>query len=90
MTTPSSTSSTPRPRHFSGTVVSAGNDKTIVVKVTRRLRHPLYGKLYARSRRFQVHDELNKFAVGDVVEFTECRPLSKHKRWTVQYPTPTT
>ncbi len=89
MTTPSSTPTPPRPRQFSGTVVSAGNDKTIVVKVTRRLRHPLYGKLYARSRRFQVHDELNQFHEGDVVAFTECRPLSKHKRWTVVTSAPT-
>lgn len=70
-------------RRFKGVVVSAKNDKTIVVKVERRLRHKLYGKLFTRSRKFHVHDENNTYKEGDVVEFEECAPISKKKRWTV-------
>lgn len=70
-------------RQFKGVVVSAKNDKTIVVKVERRLRHKLYGKLFTRSRKFHVHDENNTYKEGDVVEFEECAPISKKKRWTV-------
>lgn len=70
-------------RTFKGTVVSAKGDKTIVVEVSRELRHKLYGKLYKRSRKFHVHDEKNAYAEGDVVEFVGCRPMSRQKRWRV-------
>lgn len=73
-------------RRFSGTVVSAKNDKTIVVVVERMLRHKLYGKLFKRTRKFQVHDEKNQYKEGDTVEFVECRPYSKQKRWRAVYP----
>ena len=64
-----------------GVVVSAGADKTCVVKVEDRKRHPLYGKMMTVSTKFHAHDENNECGVGDVVEIMETRPLSKTKRW---------
>jgi small subunit ribosomal protein S17 len=72
-------------RRLSGTVVSDKGAKTIIVTVERTIRHPLYGKQYTRTRRFHVHDEKEQYGVGDVVEFVECRPISKLKRWRVMY-----
>jgi small subunit ribosomal protein S17 len=66
-----------------GVVVSDKADKTIVVRVDRRLSHPLYGKSVARSKKYHVHDEKNEYKVGDTVRITETRPLSKTKRWRV-------
>lgn len=74
---------TAQKRRFTGTVVSDKGDKTLVVSVARTARHPLYAKLYTRTRKFHVHDEHNIYKEGDVVEFEECRPLSKTKRWRV-------
>ncbi len=62
-----------------GVVVSDKMDKTVVVKVERLTRHPLYGKVLKRARKFKVHDENNECHIGDVVRITECRPLSKEK-----------
>jgi small subunit ribosomal protein S17 len=70
-------------RTFIGTVVSSKADKTIVVEVSRELRHKLYGKLYKRTRKFHVHDENNAYSEGDTVEFVGCRPMSRKKRWRV-------
>ncbi len=64
-----------------GTVVSDKMDKTIVVQVERRIRHPLYGRIITRRKKFKVHDEDNAAAVGDRVRIMETRPLSKEKRW---------
>ena len=64
-----------------GTVVSTKMDKTITVKVERRLTHPLYGKFVKRSKKFFAHDEENTCNPGDVVRIMETRPLSKMKRW---------
>lgn len=64
-----------------GVVVSTGGDKSCVVRVEERKRHPLYGKMITRSTRFHAHDENNECGVGDVVEIMETRPLSKTKRW---------
>ena len=64
-----------------GVVVSNKMDKTITVKVERRLMHPLYGKFVKRSKKFFAHDEENTCKVGDRVEIIEHRPLSKMKRW---------
>ncbi|MBS3955954.1 MAG: 30S ribosomal protein S17 [Clostridiales bacterium] len=64
-----------------GTVVSAAGDKTCVVQVSDRKRHPLYGKMITRSTKFHAHDEDNAAQVGDVVQIMETRPLSKLKRW---------
>ena len=66
-----------------GVVVSDKANKTIVVKVERRLAHPLYGKGVARTKKYHVHDENNEYKVGDTVRITETRPLSKTKRWRV-------
>tara|TARA_Y100000588_G_scaffold66035_1_gene66216 strand:- start:1107 stop:1364 length:258 start_codon:yes stop_codon:yes gene_type:complete len=64
-----------------GKVVSDKADKTIVVKVERRIRHPLYKKVVTRVKKFYAHDEQNIAKVGDAVRIQECRPLSKIKRW---------
>ena len=66
-----------------GVVVSDKSDKTVVVKVERRLPHPLYGKAVARTKKYHVHDEKNEYKVGDTVRIVETRPLSKTKRWRV-------
>lgn len=68
-------------RNFIGTVVSSAMNKTIVVRVDRMKLHPKYDKRYRVSKKFHVHDEKNAAKVGDTVEFMECRPLSKTKRW---------
>jgi len=70
-------------RKFQGVVVSDKNDKTIVVKVAAVKKHPKYHKRYAVSRKYKVHDENNKYHVGDQVSFVECRPLSRDKRWRI-------
>jgi len=64
-----------------GIVVSNKMDKTIVVKVDRRVRHPKYGKFIKRSTKFYAHDEKNECSIGDKVSIMETRPLSKMKRW---------
>lgn len=64
-----------------GIVVSAAGEKTIVVKVTDRKPHPIYGKMITSSKKFLAHDENNEAGVGDVVRIMETRPLSKTKRW---------
>jgi small subunit ribosomal protein S17 len=67
-----------------GTVVSDKMQKTIVVKVDRRVRHPLYKKYVTRSRRFKAHDEQNTAKAGDLVRIIESRPLSRDKRWALK------
>ena len=64
-----------------GKVYSSKSDKTIVVLIERRVRHPLYGKEIKITKKIHVHDEDNKANVGDVVKVMETRPLSKLKRW---------
>lgn len=64
-----------------GTVVSNKMQKTIVVAVEDRIRHPLYGKIVRRTKKFKAHDENNQCNIGDVVKIMETRPLSKEKRW---------
>jgi small subunit ribosomal protein S17 len=70
-------------RQFSGVATSDKSDKTIVVKVETVKIHPKYKKRYTVSRKYKVHDEKNQFKVGDKVNFVECRPLSRDKRWRV-------
>ena len=70
-------------RVLQGTVVSAASEKTIVVNVDRRVRHPLYKKTITRSNKFHAHDENNIYKIGDKVRIIECRPISKKKSWTV-------
>ena len=64
-----------------GTVVSDKMDKTIVVAIKTKVRHPLYGKMVNRTRKFKAHDEENKCGIGDTVRIMETRPISKDKRW---------
>jgi small subunit ribosomal protein S17 len=64
-----------------GVVVSTAGDKTAVVKVEERKKHPLYGKMITQSKKFHAHDEDNTAGVGDTVTIMETRPLSKLKRW---------
>jgi len=68
---------------FIGEVVSDKMDKTVVVQVTRLVRHPLYEKVIKKRKKFHAHDEHNECRVGDIVEIMETRPLSKTKRWRV-------
>ena len=70
-------------RILQGTVISDGNDKTIVVNVDRRVRHHLTKKTITRSSKFHAHDEGNVCKIGDKVRIIECKPISKKKTWTV-------
>ena len=70
-------------RILQGVVVSDKNDKTIVVKVERRLRHPVLKKTVRLSKKYHAHDEKNTAKTGDVVRIEETRPISKQKRWTL-------
>ena len=70
-------------RIMTGTIVSDKADKTVVVKIERRVKHPLYGKIIRRSKRYHAHDENNMFKLGDAVRIEETRPFSKLKTWRV-------
>jgi small subunit ribosomal protein S17 len=70
-------------RVLQGVVVSDKNDKTVVVRVERRLIHPVLKKTVRLSKKYHAHDEMNEKKVGDLVRIRECRPISKHKRWEV-------
>lgn len=64
-----------------GIVVSDKMDKTIVVAIKTKVRHPIYGKMVSRTHKFQAHDENNECGIGDTVRIMETRPMSKNKRW---------
>ena len=70
-------------RILTGTVVSSNANKTIVVKVTRRVKHKLYKKIISLSKKYHAHDEDNNFKVGDNVRIKESKPISKLKTWVV-------
>jgi small subunit ribosomal protein S17 len=70
-------------RVLTGTVVSDKPDKTVVVRVERRVKHPLYGKIIKLSKKYHAHDEGNAFKAGEQVRIQECAPLSKLKTWEV-------
>ena len=70
-------------RTITGKVVSNKMDKTITVLVERVIKHPVYGKYLRSTRKYHVHDELNKYKAGDQVNFVSCRPYSKMKAWKV-------
>lgn len=70
-------------RSFSGRVVSDKMDKTVTVLVERKVKHPVIGKVVAKSKKFHAHDENNECKEGDIVTITESRPLSKTKTWVV-------
>ncbi|RMB04534.1 30S ribosomal protein S17 [Eilatimonas milleporae] len=70
-------------RILQGVVVSDKTDKTVVVRVERRFKHPLLDKIVRRSKKYHAHDEVNQYKVGDTVRIEECRPISKLKSWRV-------
>ena len=69
------------PRQLTGVVISDKADKTITVKVERKVKHPTYSKIMKRSTKVHAHDEENMAKVGDVVTVQECKPYSKSKTW---------
>jgi small subunit ribosomal protein S17 len=68
-------------RILQGVVVSDKQDKTVIVRVERRMMHPIYKKFIRRSKKFAAHDEKNVGKIGDVVRIRECAPISKTKKW---------
>ncbi len=70
-------------RVLTGTVVSDKTNKTVVVTVERKVKHPLYGKIIRRSKKYHAHDEGNVFKEGETVRIEECKPISKLKSWRV-------
>ncbi|MBY0510880.1 MAG: 30S ribosomal protein S17 [Rhodospirillaceae bacterium] len=68
-------------RILQGVVVSDKGQKSIVVKVERRMMHPIYKKFIRRSKKFAAHDENNTAKIGDIVRIRECAPISKTKKW---------
>jgi len=70
-------------RVLTGTIVSDKGDKTVVVRVERRVKHPLYGKIIKLSKKYHAHDEGNAFKLGEQVRIQECAPVSKLKSWSV-------
>jgi small subunit ribosomal protein S17 len=68
-------------RVLQGTIVSSKNEKTIVVEVERKFRHPLYGKFVKHNKKYKAHDADNAGKVGEIVQIEEHRPISKTKRW---------
>ena len=71
-------------RLLSGTVIASKSNKTIVVEVTRRVKHKLYKKIIKRTKKYHAHDENNTFKKGDIVTIQETKPISKLKTWIVQ------
>jgi len=70
-------------RILTGTVTSDKTDKTVTVLVERKVKHPLYGKIIRRSKKYHAHDESNEYHTGDKVRIEETRPISKSKSWKV-------
>jgi len=83
MTETQTTAQTRRQRTLVGKVVSNKMDKTVVVRVERRVKHPVYGKIVIRSNKYKAHDETNQYNEGDTVEIAEGRPISRDKSWKV-------
>ena len=72
---------TTNPRILTGVVTSNKADKTVTVKIERKVKHPLYGKVIKRATKVHAHDENNTASIGDIVSVKECRPISKSKTW---------
>jgi small subunit ribosomal protein S17 len=70
-------------RTLVGRVVSDARDKTVTVLIERRVKHPLYGKIVKRFKKYHAHDESNQFKMGDIVMIKESKPISKTKSWVV-------
>ena len=68
-------------RVLTGLIVSDKGDKTVVVNVERKVKHPLYGKIIRRSKKYHAHDEANEYRTGETVRIEECAPISKLKTW---------
>ena len=66
-----------------GVITSAKNNKTVVVEVVRKFKHPFYEKIIKRTKKYPAHDEVNKFKEGEKVSIMECKPFSKKKTWQV-------
>ena len=77
------TETTANKRTLTGRIVSDKMNKTVTVLVERRVKHPLYGKIVTRSKKYHAHDEKNEFKAGDTVLIEECRPIAKTKGWRV-------
>jgi len=77
------TATAKRQRTLIGKIVSNKMEKTVVVRVERRVKHPVYGKIVMRSNKYKAHDETNQYNEGDTVEIAEGRPISRDKSWTV-------
>ena len=71
-------------RVLTGQIVSDKGDKTVVVNVERKVKHPLYGKIIRRSKKYHAHDEKNEYELGDIVRIEETKPISKTKTWAVK------
>lgn len=71
------------PRILTGIVTSNKSDKTVTVKIERKVKHPFYGKVIKRTKKYHAHDENNKFKEGENVSIIECKPISKRKTWQV-------
>ena len=67
-----------------GTITSTKNNKTVVVEVTRKFKHPFYEKVIKRSKKYHAHDEKNKIKEGQIISIEECKPISKKKRWRIK------
>jgi len=70
-------------KYLIGQIISDKRDKTVTVKIDRKVKHPLYGKIVTRSKKYHVHDEYNQYKVGEIVVISEMRPVSKTKSWRV-------
>ncbi|MCQ9329460.1 30S ribosomal protein S17 [Pelistega suis] len=79
----SQTQTEKRQRTLIGKVVSNKMDKTVVVQVENRVKHPIYGKIIIRTNKYKAHDENNQYNEGDTVEIAEGRPISRSKSWSV-------
>lgn len=77
------TETTSNKRTLIGRVVSDKMDKTVTVLVERRVKHPIYGKIITKSKKYHAHDEQNEMGEGDLVEIEESRPISRTKTWRV-------
>ena len=75
------TETTANKRTLTGRVVSDKMNKTVTVLVERRVKHPLYGKIMTRSQKYHAHDEKGEYHLGDMIEITESKPISKTKNW---------
>lgn len=74
---------TSKPKTLRGVVVKDQNNKTVIVSVPRFVKHPKYQKFFKKDKRYQAHDEMNEYKVGDKVEMVEVKPISKTKRFKV-------